>query len=141
MDIQEQPDKELELLLNIVTSDNTEVKPQNEAELFVAALGIKAGNTKIINPQIWYVYNKWTDKPIIRDTFFKQFKKLFKFGRNESYRYFYLDPTPFDLSKEEYFRVKAFLRQEKKKRAYKKKVQETWKKKRSGQISGSNEER
>lgn len=88
-------DEELIKLASIGQSD----RQPNEAELFVAAIGITEGQTRVSYKYVYLAYSKWTQEPLDRRTFCKQFSSLFKKHKNTDI-YFLLDPTPFNLGKE-----------------------------------------
>lgn len=104
--------EDLEKLLALARSESGSAETVNAVEEFVIAKGIKEGDTKIIPYQVWTEYVKWARKPIPKRTFFTEFKKLFKQRRWGDKRFYTLNPEPFDLSKDAYWKLRAVIREE-----------------------------
>lgn len=112
-------DIELEELLKLAEgSPNPEEKELNEVERWVIAAGIKEGSEKVSNSLLYYTYCEWAEKPIVKYQFSQQFKKLFK-QHLDGERFYLLDPAPFDLSRDTYFKIRRNMRDARKRRARK----------------------
>lgn len=105
-------DEELEKLIALAKSGEGTAEPVSDVEEFVLAKGIKEGDTKIIPYQVWMEYVKWARKPVGRRIFFRQFRKLFKPHRWGTKRFYKLDPSAFDMSKDAYWKMRAAIREE-----------------------------
>jgi len=103
-------DDELKRLLEIVESGQEQEKPVSDVEYFILSRGIKPGNTRIGAYQFWYTYREFTENPVPQRVFFVEIKKMFKQHRHEFHRFYLLNPEPFDLTKDTYFKVRAELR-------------------------------
>jgi hypothetical protein len=112
-------DPDLEELLKLAESaQNPEEKDLNEAERWVVAAGIKAGSERISNALLYYTYCEWAERPIVKYQFTRQFKKLFK-QHLDGERFYLLDPAPFDLSRDTYFKIRRNMRDARKRNARK----------------------
>ncbi len=88
----------------------------SEAAKFIYELNIRHGETKIPMQLVYHTYKTykgWDNKRQAKPDFFKDFNKYFEPKRDSTGLYFLLDPRSFDLSREEYFRMKASQRNEK----------------------------
>lgn len=106
---------------NSPSNDNLEqlAAATNEVEEFVYSKGIKVGEEKISAAIIYKEYKKWRrgrETPRkAKSHFFMLFGKLFQSCRTNYERFYYLDPSSFDLSEKNYWRVRREIRNEKKK--------------------------
>jgi hypothetical protein len=78
---------------------------ENSVNRFISDLEIKTGLERIPTFVIYFAYkkiwfNKVKDKKVNKIVFFRAFNKLFTQFRSNKQRYYLLDPTPFDLSRE-----------------------------------------
>jgi hypothetical protein len=112
----QKPPVNLESLLELAETSSEEAAPLNEAQRFVTSFGITEGDVRVDNYIIWYYYVKWTKKPFKRRYFFQLFNKIFKRRVNGNGAYYHLDPTPFDLSEDNLWRMKRFRSDEENKR-------------------------
>lgn len=84
---------------------NVANKDSNSIDRFIKDLDLKTGLEKIPTHVIYYTYikkwyNKVKDKKANKIVFFRAFNKRFTQYRTNKQRYYLLDPTPFDLSRE-----------------------------------------
>lgn len=104
-------DISLEKLLEAI--DNAEEKQQRSVKnlhktsvnRFISDLNIKTGLERIPTYVIFYAYKKnWIDpikkKKVNKIVFFRAFNKLFTQLRTNKQRYYLLDPTSFNLTRE-----------------------------------------
>jgi hypothetical protein len=126
------PNDDLEHLLALAKSEGTpeENRELTEAERFVISIGIKSGGTKIRSYHIWLKYLQWTKQPIKQQVFYKQFAKIFPVVKTKYCWVYHLDPSSFDLSLENTFRIYSEIRKERLER------KEEWKRKRKVQKDG-----
>lgn len=83
----------------------------NEAERWVLATGVKAGDTRVESYHVWYTYRKWTPKPLTLVQFTQQFSKIFPTQKGTTGKYYNLDPAPFDFSMDTKFKMNKELRE------------------------------
>lgn len=116
---------ELKKLLELAESSNEKVKFEDtEIEQYIHENNIEKGTVKISSDLIYYSYYRWKlfkKDRISRRKFFVQFKKHFEGVRTSYGKGYLLNPEPFDLTQEGYFRARALLRRE---RDVRKKVKE-----------------
>lgn len=92
----------------------------NEAQRFIMAINIKSGNAKVPGAIIYERYLKWKKdqggKNIQnKNSFMKDMAKFFQSSRTRDYRYYLLNPEPFDLTDEKMQEYREKLDAEKKK--------------------------
>lgn len=119
-------EEQLRKLLELAQSEASPEDSQalNEAERFAISVGIVAGETRVPPFVIWAKYKEWTNKPMSRKHFFRQFSKLFPRVRWGEGKFYFLDPAPFDLSQEAIFALREQIRDEKRNERRKKENQE-----------------
>lgn len=114
-------DKELDVdeLIDIANSSDEPVDfgEMTEALRFVEEFGIKEGDTRIPTFIIYKTYKDSLTPARRRNIqhktmFMRDFAKLFKPKRTTNYRYYLLDPEPFDLSDEYYWETRKDVRRE-----------------------------
>jgi len=106
---------DIDSLLEIVESSKERVKFEDtDVEKFIREKGIKEGSIRISSSVIYYDYFLWKNKRNYRNRrmFFKQFNKHFKTKPYQGEVTYLLDGDSFNLSKEWYFKARAFLRRE-----------------------------
>lgn len=107
---------DLDKLLEIAESSEEPVKFEDtEAEKYIAAEGIESGDKRIPTFTIYYHYHCWNKnkkKLLTRRKFFLQFKKHFQSIQTSDGKAYLLNPEPFDLTREGYFKARALLRRE-----------------------------
>lgn len=84
---------------------SVKLKDQSSIRRFISDLNIKTGLDKVPTHVIYYTYRqKWKDtckaKKSTKIVFFRRFKELFTQMRSNSQRYYLLDATPFDMTRE-----------------------------------------
>lgn len=107
---------EIEELLQIAEA-KPEVKVKfedTEVEQFIHECKIVKGETKVPTQVIYLTYTEWRKKKKLkhRNHFFIQFKKHFENKLIEGGQSYLLNPEPFDLTQEGYFRAMKQLRRE-----------------------------
>lgn len=106
----------VEELLKLATSSDEDVVMEKltDSAKFIYELGIKPGDEKVSAQMIFHHYKQWKrDHLQPRAYFFRDFSKYFERLHNEDGSYYLLDPKPFDLSEEEWWRMRADFRNEK----------------------------
>jgi len=111
-------DKELQKLLEIAerpkaTKTKEVIVRDTDVERYIKKCKIASGETFVANEIIYHHY--WRSKSrdrITRAAFFKRFAKYFKRTDTSKGRGYMLDPEPFDLSVEGFFKARALLRKE-----------------------------
>lgn len=104
-------DKTLEELLSLVNEAEQKQerfvknRDENSVNRFISDLNIKTGLERIPTFVIFYTYkkiwyNKVKDKKVNKIVFFRAFNKMFTQFRTNKQRYYLLDPSPFDLTRE-----------------------------------------
>lgn len=68
-----------------------------EVERFILALDIKDGKFKVKNVLLYQAYKKWALKPMSRPSFLTLFSKYIIPGREEHFRYYFLNYRPIEL--------------------------------------------
>lgn len=110
----EQQDKdEIQKLLELASSGPAD-EPYielNEAERFALSCGVTSGETRVLFLQVYLAYYNWSDKPLQMLPFAHQFRKLFHQIKRDHSRYYLLNPEPFDLTADTYFKVRKQLRE------------------------------
>jgi len=107
---------DIEELLKIAESSKTPVKHDNTgAEIYIRDFEIKSGETKVSTYIIYYHY--WSNlknktKLMSRRAFFIQFKKYFERVQTSDGKGYLLDPEPYDLTVQGFFKARALLRRE-----------------------------
>jgi hypothetical protein len=81
---------------------------------------IKPGKHVITPTQFWFAYRKWAKEPISFNAFNRQIKNFFPRqkgrGASANLHYYLVDPAGFDLSLEFEWEMKAWVREERRKR-------------------------
>lgn len=101
----------LEELLSLVDEAETKQqrsvknKDENSVNRFISDLNIKTGLERIPTFVIYYTYkkiwyNKMKDKKVNKIVFFRAFNKEFTQHRTNKQRYYLLDASSFDLTRE-----------------------------------------
>lgn len=116
--MQDKKDLDNEELMNIAeNSDEVFIPEENcDAFKFAYALNLKPGDTLVQNFIIYEKYKEWKgphanhQHPI---SFFRDFKKRYKRVQRYGETSYKLDPAPFDLSQDNYWRCRKKLRQRK----------------------------
>lgn len=88
------------------------VKPTNVTK-YIREVGITSGDTKIPAYIVYYHYYMWGKtkrNTVTRGRFFRQFGEHFERTETDHGRGYLLDPTPFDLSTEGFFKARRHLR-------------------------------
>lgn len=97
---------------------------------FIHELSIEAGDTRIPNSKIYFVYKKWRPKTRTKKykkvAFFTYLKRSFKSYANRDERGYYLTPKPFILNEEDQKEYDKL--QQKKKLINRRKYEETFRK-------------
>lgn len=112
-------DKDLEQLIAIAQQKPEEGETElSEVERFVIAHGIKEGEEKVLSFRAWYLYYNWSPAPITIKMFNKGMCKLFKRQQcnRSSYRFFLLNPEPFEGIPKTYTNIRDRMRDERKER-------------------------
>lgn len=114
----------LEELFKIATESSEAVVMDklSEAAKFIYDIGIKHGDAKIPAQVIYFEYKNWkgwSNKKQAKAAFFKDFAKYFDSHRTKDGITYLLDPKPFDLSPEAYWRMRSELRRGKTKKTQK----------------------
>lgn len=68
-----------------------------ETQRFVLAFEIKDGKNKVQPGLLYDAYYKWTNKPVGKMTFFRQFAKLFVKKKESTNNFYLLNIKPMDL--------------------------------------------
>ncbi len=100
----------------------TIVEKVSEAAKFVYDLNIKHGDEKVSAQLIYYTYKHWKgwdQKRQSKPTFFRDFNKYFEPHRVTEGNVYLLNPKPFDLSEENYWRMRKEVREAKAKKTKK----------------------
>lgn len=105
-------------LLEIVKGAKVEtvLEKATEAAKFIYALGIREGRTSISAALVFHTYKHYKgfdNKRQSKRHFFRDFSKYFKPYRKESGMHYMLDERSFDTSQENYWIMRADLRQNK----------------------------
>ena len=105
-------DKLIELAENIKPVVK-EPKTHPEIDEFIEYLKIKSGRKRVPSHIIYFHYYLWQPKRrVSRRTFITYFKTKFKQTKTDHGIGFFLDPRPFDLTPQGFFRSRAFMRKE-----------------------------
>lgn len=90
-----------------------------EAAKFIYELNIRHGDALIPAQVIYYTYKQWKgwqNRKQAKAQFFSDFAKYFDSHRTTDGMNYLLDPKPFDLSKETYWKIRAEIRRGKRKK-------------------------
>lgn len=110
--IQELPVEEL-LKLALASDEDVVMEKLTDSAKFIYELGIKPGDEKISAQIIYHTYKQWKRGDLQpRTYFFRDFAKYFPRELDIHGSHYRLDPKPFDLSKDEWWRMRADLRRE-----------------------------
>lgn len=120
-------DDELAKLIAIATATDEQVDPLNDAQRWVLENNVKPGWHKFSSYHVYYTYRISTEDPVNLLTFSIQFNKLFKAHRSPQGVFFYLEPTPFDRSKETRYIIQAEIRKQRMKDGRFKAGKDRWK--------------
>jgi hypothetical protein len=108
---------EIEKLLEI--AERTERRPSKyktkdgQVDRYIEENNIKAGKTRVPGYIIYFHYFTWKEyNRRSRQSFFRAFGKFFEKTQIQHGTGFFLDPAPFDLTPEGYFKARALLRRE-----------------------------
>lgn len=107
---------DIDKLMEIATSSSEKVEFEDtEVEKFIHDFGIQAGDTRVPTYTIYYHYDVWRKqrKRRGRKTFFNQFNKHFEKIKDTYGMVYMLDPEPFDMTPEGYFKARKLVRKEK----------------------------
>lgn len=110
-------DKELEKLLEIAERPKEKkqvIQKDTDVERYIKKFEIKEGDTFVAGYIIYYHY--WKSKQrdrMSRVAFFRRFAKYFNSIYKQRAKGYMLDPEPYDLTTEGYFKARALLRREK----------------------------
>lgn len=104
-EMNELADEELELIaktkVDLKENDDHSV---NDAHKFIIHFEVKEGDTRVPSFMIYERYAQWKEslglKPQHKNMFLKDWAKFFKGYKDPYFKYYKLDPTPFDLSTE-----------------------------------------
>lgn len=91
----------------------------SEAAKFIYTLGIREGRVAISAMLVYHTFKQYKgvdNKRQAKRYFFKDFNKYFKPFRTKNGLHYMLDPRSFDLSKENFWLMRADMRQEKQRR-------------------------
>jgi hypothetical protein len=92
----------------------------SEAGKFIFEMKIKHGDVRIPAFVIYHTYKNWKgwdQKRQSKPFFFKDFKKYFEPLRTTDGMVYLLNPKPFDLSEDNYWLIRAEIRNEKTKKS------------------------
>lgn len=107
---------EIDQLLAIVDRPRREPRYKihdQQVDRFIKEVGVKAGTTRIPAYIIFYTYFVWKGyNRRTRLSFFRVFGKLFQKTQVFKSVGYLLDPKPFDLTPEGFFKARALLRRE-----------------------------
>ncbi len=104
-----------DVLLALATASDEDVVMDKltDSAKFIYDFGIKPGDDKISAAIIYYHYKKWQREDFQpRTRFFRDFSKYFQRIEDEHGSHYLLDPKPFDLSKETWWKMRTELRRE-----------------------------
>lgn len=109
-----------ELLARVEKAEREQVrkvanKDNNSVDRFILDMNVKTGLERIPTHVIYYTYkkkwyNKSKDKKSNKIVFFRAFNKKFTQHRTNRQRYYLLDSTPFDLTREGLLEAEHFDR-------------------------------
>lgn len=110
--------EELQKLLELAVSEGPEGEDAllSDVERFILLKGIKPGTALVPAAFIWLMYKEFLGNPEMthdQGWFFRSFSKRFQRKRWGHTRYYLLDPEPFDLSLDTYWRARADWRVDK----------------------------
>jgi len=113
-------DSEIQELMRIAESgkdsDEAPVQPISHVEQWIIANDVKAGDTPVSAIQLWYHYVDWCKghRTTTQNTFYKTIRTIFadRYNNTRDRRYYLLDPTPFDMTKEGQLNINFRLRAE-----------------------------
>lgn len=113
---------DLDTLLDIASAPKLKkVKPKKtypEIDTFISEFKIEAGKKKIPTYVIYYKYYLWKKQARIpRLKFLQYFKTKFQKIKTDDGMGFLLNPKPFDLTPQGYFKARAILRNERDEKA------------------------
>lgn len=108
---------DLDALLNIASTPKVKkVKPKKtypEIDSFISEFKIESGKKKIPTYVIYYKYHLWKQtQRLPRLKFLQYFKTKFQKIKTDDGMGFLLNPKPFDLTPQGYFKARAILRRE-----------------------------
>lgn len=116
-------DLDLDALMELAASPEEETdkkytwhKGHHDARRFVYEFDIKAGTTRVPSIIIFHKYLEWMGKYKKKESqavFFYNFKQMFERHRTNKLNSYLLDPTPFDLSDDNMWRIRKKIRQQK----------------------------
>jgi hypothetical protein len=111
--IHELPVEEL-LKLALSSDEDVVMEKLTDAAKFIYEFGIKPGDERVSAQMVYHHYKQWKGNGdlVPRTYFFRDFCKYFDKYQDEHGMHYLLDPKPFDLSKEEWWRMRADLRRE-----------------------------
>jgi len=107
-------DKLLEIASQPTIKKVKEPKTNPEIDSFISELNITSGKKRISTSLIYYHYFIWKKIRLIsRRKFIKYFSTKFEKVNTNDGIAFLLNPKPFDLTPQNYFRARAYFRKEK----------------------------
>lgn len=117
--------KSLEELLSILEASEDKVERlPSEIEMFIRDFELVPSEEKIRSTHIYWIYLNWKEagngeeKALMRDMFFRQFKKHFKAGRVGKYRYYFVSGENFAVSRGQRLELMEDLKQERQHRQW-----------------------
>lgn len=110
---QNEIDKLLEIATKVTPVKVKKPKTNPEIDQFIQELKIIAGKSKVPTSIIYYHYFAWKKIRLIsRKKFLSYFKTKFEKTRTDHGIGYLLNPKPFDLSPQGFFKARALLRRE-----------------------------
>lgn len=108
---------EAEELIKIIngSKEQVDVGKLTDAAKFIYEFGVKAGDTRIPAALIYHQYKEWRGggKTTRKVEFFSDFQEYFDKKYINGMVYYLLDPKPFDLSAETYWKIRREVREKK----------------------------
>lgn len=101
-------------LLELAESSNVFNKHKKpDVEKYIKKFKIEDGEKFIPCFVIYFHYRSWKKKDYLtKISFFKSFSKYFDVSHDGSQQGYKLNPAPYDITQEGYFRARTFLRKE-----------------------------
>lgn len=105
---------DIDKLLELAESANVFNKHKKpDVEKYIKKYSIEDGEHFIPCFLIYYHYRCWKKKDYLtKITFFKSFSKFYSPKHDGTQQGYKLNPAPFDITQEGYFKARAFLRKE-----------------------------
>lgn len=107
--------EDIDKLIELAEKPKAQKQPKTNPEIdqFIQDLKIKPGRSRVPSHIIYYCYYLWQPTKLLsRRAFINYFQTKFEKTKTDHGVGFFLDPRPFDLSPQGFFRSRALMRKE-----------------------------